>query len=1851
MAPALTAEPLNPKEKLTSIASPATGTRQSVRKLDAPTSGGSGSATVTATATAAAAATAATTTPNTTTKITTSRVTRSKEAAKRTGSPSVQQVNNNNNNNNKRKSTNNNNNHSSSSSSLSISSELKTAEVQMGLSTATTHSSSDGNAAVAVAAAAAAATTTSAAATSSSCSDSAAPAVVVAAAASEEHNNNCNKENSAAELLAHLSDFGEAITAEICLRKTLPEVSISKEQPPGGAAVTAADTPTSATEQQQILQQQLLPVADVSMSEAAEAAAVSQSEAAATTTTAATITPSPVTAPESESLQQLVGQGDEEALPDILSSAALAAQITAEITDNIEERLSQLDGSPNIVDISAATLEAGSVTLPTTPIRQQQQQQQLQLLQQPEILNSPQHSTVGRQANALLTPQSTSSSINFLKDGAANAVLEDQDIEEVLKALKTFDGNHVNPDTIDFNFFNDFTYNEEETAAVTAAAAGGGCTTTPTTTTGSGGVAGAASNVAAAAAVAVVDDSKASCSTSSNCISKPLRPWDECHAELVLQQHELVRKQDFLLRRLRKMQARHMCRHASDEVAGILEWSARTSNKSANVAAPTAHSSVKLTPQAAAVLSTVTGRPDSSFWEELSKRPLPASQMSNVLRHIETAARKQQICHTIGGGSASLASSSSWYSSAAQPGKRPRKTTTQPMLDAANRSSTAVGAEAISTASTIMPRTDEIVPNFDSYVTSELTHVSGLLHTEMREVQNAIDSDATESSSGGESADEMVNYNNSQQLSLPITQRAVWRYSRDRANIALRWSWLCTQVSDLDMKIRQHNDVYNDLCRSEGKVLLESTPAPKNGYKDQQQQQLQLQQQQQLQSLPMDGDQQATSAGDHLCSRARPLMLSEFRKRKLFQTTNMHTISKKAARPSNIKCGCQWPQVPCTLCTGRPDPTAPRDLPETLMPQIRVALLDPGYHPVLSFSNDVCQSVHLEAISRQPDWQYRVMRSQAKAIVRGVWKAEREAIASNGGGAGAGGRRNGGTGEPVKRRAYVRRKERNNNNKNNNSNRSNSKETSTSTTKTTIQNNNNNINNNNNNNNHSMSSSSRGGGGGIVGLVDSGNGTGTATTSTSSTTPTTTPLGANIAFPLSDSSQQQQQQQQLNRNSSLISSNGNSNNKKPRKSKTSNTQQTHSINNNSNINNNNHKKINNNNSSSSGSNSRQASVGDNSNSRFTSDSQWEQQQQQQQNSRRSSAETHGQRTKDRRSRPKYDIDNIVIPHSMAAQNRIELLPYKEIPTPKWRIVDSDNEKKLQSESPSKQSTKKLSNGCAEGQAATNPPPATLPPKTAEANSQTPAETLTPTTTATTQNAAKPNNNTEMKEASKINGIKQSSKKNKKKQKPKPKDLPEPVNQPAKAEQPLSNGLINGKPEQKEQLQQQQQPTKPPLTTTLNGKTKKHKIKKNPVNNVNVNVNKANAASTATAPAPASTLAAPPASKDTKKEVAAEILEPPSKRPKLQLGATKLNSADDDEPVEDITDEAYIMRHQRALIEERRRFETLLKFPDSKRSRSNRRVDSRAGSSGANTPDPASPAAASHLAGPLAADNENIPSPLAQTMLHHALHPLDTIAADSVLTATAATKRQERRRTTSSKLKDHDRRSATPDVRDLQFTLEPPPFEPLHFPLAEEVNERLLAQMNAQLQEPQATTTIATTAVKRSKSKSVSSSNGGDGHSNNAGSRRSSKAKATNISKLAQTGATATTMAQLNGGQRPQLAAAPHINGDDDALGYDDGIDYAPEDEGEVDDEEEEEEEEMLLEEDDDHHHHLAPPEDDNQPASMAVETSLYNASIDAYIGEAGWLDEEELADDPFMDDDPNDPEWKRSIGVRIRKRM
>nr|NP_001163622.1 non-specific lethal 1, isoform E [Drosophila melanogaster]NP_001262613.1 non-specific lethal 1, isoform P [Drosophila melanogaster]ACZ94918.1 non-specific lethal 1, isoform E [Drosophila melanogaster]AGB95993.1 non-specific lethal 1, isoform P [Drosophila melanogaster] len=1548
MAPALTAEPLSPKEKLTSTASPSARSSSE--------SGGVGCA-------VGLVKKPATPTPATAT----TRITRSSAAAASvTASPHLQQQRSSLAINNKRKSGN-----------------AKASNEPMGLSTAPTpHSTTSPNPSTDTAAA-----STSAVEHNNNDSNS-----TSAGNSTSADNSSTPKDNSTAQLLADLTiNFEETISAEICLRKTLPDVSLGKEPVPPASVLAVATSSTSA-------------------------------------------------------------------------GSALSLSAVDEVTkieiDNIEERLSQLDGN-------ATGRPEEHVAPPSVPVPVQEAPNTPTRPQAPPSahLESPQPARTQQQSIQQMTPQSTTSSNNFLKDGAAGAVLEDQDIEEVLKALKTFDGGHVNPDTI-CEFF-DEVWEEAAPAAPLPPAPPENVVDVPGAKPSCSGILVSGSNI----------------SQPNVIIKQEQRPWQESHAELEQQQHVISRRIEFLLRRMRKLQARAMCRHASEEVVGIMEWSARSSHK-----APVPARSSTLTEQEATVLSIVSGRPSSTFWEEQNKHPLPASQMSNVIRHIATAAKHQQICHSASGSSATLAPSSSWYNScnsSALPMKRPRKnqldasvatgaTPTAPAPGAVT-SRQAAGTTGSATGSNT-PRADDIVPGYDTYVTNELTHVSGLLHTELREVQNAIDSDATESSSGGESADEMVTYNNNQQLSLPITRRAVWRYSRDRAAIALRWSWLCSQLTDLEMKIRQHSDLYMDLTQSKGEIQLESTAKtspslaqPANGIKEE-------------------------PGSDYLCSRARPLVLSEFRKRKLFQTTNMHTISKKAARPSNIKCGCQWPQVPCTLCTGRTDPTAPRDLVETMMPQNRVALLDAGYHPVLSFASDVSQSVHLEAVARQPDWQYRVMRSQPKAIVKAMWKAERETIASGGVGGQGGSRR---SGDAAKRR-YIRRKERNNNS---------NKEAGSGAKAAAV-----------------AAGGAGGNGSSSVGGGDSGNAAARGKRQPQH------PTGANSSSSLWPDSRQRQRQRHHSPSSTSISALSGA--KKARKSAT-------------------------NSSSSNSTQQQQNHHGTKINNHHLNGygDQWGEQSRSRRNSSPSNSHKN-ERTSERRVRPIYDINNIVIPYSMLAQSKMEIIPYKEIPIPKWRIVDSDNDKGKHSSDESME--RKLSNGCVASKSEELAKQQLPPPP--DQDQEQPALQPPKVNGLKENQAVKHNNNNNTNNNNNKNGL---------------------VNGNAKKDE------LKAAEDHDTQSKEDDDPKEKVVKPKLNGN-----LIKNPIDKT----------------------------AETQDKIAQPAPEPPlPKRPKLetptsnevtkangQLVQQQLESRESEEEPqhvdEDLSDEAFIMRHQRALLEERRRFETFLKFPWSTRSRANRRVDSRAESSGANTPDPASPAP--HLGGP-GHDNESIPSPLA--------YPLDAFNESGEL-LTGGQARQARRRTTSSKLKDQlERRSTTPDLRE-SYTVMPSPFEPLNFPLSDEVYQRLLAETYA----PPRSMTVS----KRAKSKSISSNcDGGNTFTGGSGSRRSSKCKIKPNGQL---------NGQLNG-----HPAAAKLN----------GIDAA--NEGGIS---EPEEEEMLLEDEDDDYpkHHLAPL-DDEEPSTPDVEHELYDSAIDAYLADPEAL-EEDMGEDPFEDDDPNDPEWKtRTEGVRSRR--
>lgn len=99
-----------------------------------------------------------------------------------------------------------------------------------------------------------------------------------------------------------------------------------------------------------------------------------------------------------------------------------------------------------------------------------------------------------------------------------------------------------------------------------------------------------------------------------------------------------------------------------------------------------------------------------------------------------------------------------------------------------------------------------------------------------------------------------------------------------------------------------------------------------------------------------------------------------------------------------------------------------------------------------------------------------------------------------------------------------------------------------------------------------------------------------------------------------------------------------------------------------------------------------------------------------------------------------------------------------------------------------------------------------------------------------------------------------------------------------------------------------------------------------------------------------------AANDDSKDTGAQLnLESDSKGKLIENDLLPADAEALEDATEDISEESMVSRHEKALVEERRKFQTYLKFPWSTRSRANRRIDSRAESSGTNTPDPASPA--------------------------------------------------------------------------------------------------------------------------------------------------------------------------------------------------------------------------------------------------------------------------------------------------------
>ncbi|KAL6052408.1 hypothetical protein STEG23_015795 [Scotinomys teguina] len=94
-------------------------------------------------------------------------------------------------------------------------------------------------------------------------------------------------------------------------------------------------------------------------------------------------------------------------------------------------------------------------------------------------------------------------------------------------------------------------------------------------------------------------------------------------------------------------------------------------------------------------------------------------------------------------------------------------------------------------------------------------------------VEEGLDSDATDSSSDDELDEYTIRKN------VAVNSSTEWKWLVDRAQVGSRWTWLQAQISELEYKIQQLTDIHRHIRASKGIVILEECQLPKDILKKQ----------------------------------------------------------------------------------------------------------------------------------------------------------------------------------------------------------------------------------------------------------------------------------------------------------------------------------------------------------------------------------------------------------------------------------------------------------------------------------------------------------------------------------------------------------------------------------------------------------------------------------------------------------------------------------------------------------------------------------------------------------------------------------------------------------------------------------------------------------------------------------------------------------------------------------------------------------------------------------------------------------------------------------------------------------
>nr|KAF6415963.1 KAT8 regulatory NSL complex subunit 1 [Molossus molossus] len=128
--------------------------------------------------------------------------------------------------------------------------------------------------------------------------------------------------------------------------------------------------------------------------------------------------------------------------------------------------------------------------------------------------------------------------------------------------------------------------------------------------------------------------------------------------------------------------------------------------------------------------------------------------------------------------------------------------------------------------------TSEGLSNFlkSDSISEELERFTASGIANLRCSEQAFDSDVTDSSSGGESdiEEEELTRADPEQRHVSLRRRSEWRWAADRASIVSRWNWLQAHVSDLEYRIRQQTDIYKQIRANKGLIVLGEAPPPEH---------------------------------------------------------------------------------------------------------------------------------------------------------------------------------------------------------------------------------------------------------------------------------------------------------------------------------------------------------------------------------------------------------------------------------------------------------------------------------------------------------------------------------------------------------------------------------------------------------------------------------------------------------------------------------------------------------------------------------------------------------------------------------------------------------------------------------------------------------------------------------------------------------------------------------------------------------------------------------------------------------------------------------------------------------------